>query len=146
LEHFHELSKESLKNRFLSYKKGLSKSDLKLFTEVDYINHFAFALLVEEKGLYRPIGSTRFIIDDHQKMRAEVAVTVIDKYQRKGMGMLLFGYLVKAAKEKGVQYFYATANADNIGIFKLLSHFGSLKKSNASNGFVEICLELSNEV
>jgi len=113
---------------------------------VDYVNHFAFALLVEEEGRYRPIGSTRFIIDEHERLRAEVAVTVIDKFQRKGMGMLLFDYLVQAAKEKGIKYLYATANADNIGIFKLLSHFGSLKKANASNGFVELCLELNNEV
>ena len=142
LEAFEKLSKESLKNRFLLLKKGLTKKELVLFTDVNFENHVAFVLIKIEGERLLPVGTTRFFIDDKDLTRAEFAVTVLDDFQRKGMGKVLLKYLVDAAKEKNIQTLHGSASTENEAIERLLKTQGEVKKKMISSGVVELSLSV----
>lgn len=83
-------SPESRYQRFLGARADLSASDLRYLTEIDGVDHFAFGALVwPDEG----VGVARFVRFDHEPEIAEPAIAVIDSYQNRGLGRLLFSML-----------------------------------------------------
>lgn len=105
LEHgFNNLSANSRQKRFFGGKRCLSESELRYLTEVDQMDHFALGVVAlnpqgeETEG----IGIGRFIRLATGAETAEVALTVIDRMQGKGIGRILLENLIAAAVERGV--------------------------------------------
>jgi RimJ/RimL family protein N-acetyltransferase len=122
---FAQLSPTSRYRRFLAPVRSLSDHDLYHFTHVDFIDHVAWvAELFDEVG--RPLaGVGRWIRSNNDPTVAEIALTVIDKYQRQGLGTALLRLLAASAMLLGVQYFEATVLAENQQARSLLSVFGA---------------------
>ena len=79
--------------------------------EVDYVDHFVW---VVTDGVDGPvIADARFIRDEDDLASAEVALTVADAYQGRGIGTLLLGALAVAARADGIERFHARALSDN---------------------------------
>lgn len=108
------LSPESRRRRFFSAKDRLSQSALAYLTEVDHADHFAWvALALDEPG--QPIvGVARYIRVAGEPDGAEFALTVIDEYQGRGLGGLLFEALVVVARANGIERFVAHVLNDNL--------------------------------
>jgi RimJ/RimL family protein N-acetyltransferase len=103
-------SPDTLYRRFLS-ARTLSPAVLKYLTEVDYVDHFVW---VVTDGIDGPvIADARFVRDHNDPALAEIAFTVADTYQGRGIGTLLVDALAVAARLDGVTRFYATVLADN---------------------------------
>jgi len=102
-------SRETLYRR---YQGGApSKGRLAYLFEVDYVDHFVW---VVTDGVEGPvIADARFIRDEDDPSSAEVALTVADAYQDRGIGTLLLGALAVAARVDGVKRFHARVLADN---------------------------------
>lgn len=115
---FARLSVESRRLRFLSDKSSLSPAELRYFTAIDHHNHEAFGAVnpVDGSGL----GIARYIrhLDDAQG--AEVAVTVIDEWQRRGLGTELLSRLADRARQEGIHHFTALVAAENVAVSALL--------------------------
>jgi len=139
---FQELSIESRKKRFLSPKKGFTEKELKIFTEVDYINHVALAIGKVVGETFEPCGSVRFFIDADNPNRAEFAITIIDKFQGQGIGRYLFEHLCLAAKERNLNELYGTASTENNKIVNLMKKMGDVKSKVITHGVVELSLKL----
>jgi len=122
VEGFAKLSPESRYARFMTPKKSLSASELVYLTEVDGFDHFAIAaarsrLVGRELGL----GTARFVRLVGQPDTAEPAVTIIDAFQGKGLGLLLLGRLVEAAWERDVRWFRSELLAENVAMKGLVA-------------------------
>jgi GNAT superfamily N-acetyltransferase len=119
------LSPTSRYRRFMSAVSRIPPRQLAYFTELDYVDHYAVgALAVDEPG--EPgIGVARYVRLADEPAVAEVAVTVIDDYQRSGLGTLLLEALAAAALENGVREFRAEILGDNHGARKLVRRFGA---------------------
>jgi acetyltransferase len=115
---FARLSVESRQLRFLTGKSSLSPAELHYFTEIDHHNHEAFGALNPVDG--RGLGIARYIrhLDDPQG--AEVAVTVIDEWQRRGLGTELLTRLADRARQEGIRHFTGLVAAENVAVAGLL--------------------------
>ena len=56
---------------------------------------------------------------------AEIAVTVCDEFQRRGIGKLMGDHLAMAARDRGIRYLTATMAADNDAAHRLFHHVSS---------------------
>jgi GNAT superfamily N-acetyltransferase len=87
LRGFERLSPESRYRRFLAAMPELSEEKVRYLTEIDHHDHEAIIALDERTG--EGIGVARYIRDPERRDAAEVAVTVIDDWQGRGLGTLL---------------------------------------------------------
>jgi GNAT superfamily N-acetyltransferase len=102
---------ESRYRRFLSAMPSLSESMVRYLTEIDHHDHEAMIALDEETG--EGTGVARFVRDAKRPASAEVAVTVIDDWQGRGLGTLLLEVLSARAREEGITIFTAMMLATN---------------------------------
>ena len=114
-------SPESRYNRFLGGKTKLTDADLRYLTAIDGVDHFAIGALISPN---EGIGVARFVRFGPQRDVAEPAIAVLDAYQNKGLGRLLFSRLVAAARERGIQHFHGSMLSDNTPMKSLLLAVG----------------------
>ena len=117
---FHELSPHSRQQRFLRPVSHLSDPLWRYLCNVDGRNHVALVAFDADES--RVVGVARFIRQSTNPSVAEVAFTVADAWQRRGLGSLLFDLLADAASRAGVVELVAHALPNNIAIRRLLAH------------------------
>jgi RimJ/RimL family protein N-acetyltransferase len=115
---FTRLSEQSRRMRFLLAKKVLTPAELHYLTEVDHHGHEALGALAD--GTDMGVGIARYIRDNRDPRSAEVAVTVVDDWQRRGLGTELLARLSNRAREEGIGRFTALVATDNVPVAGLL--------------------------
>jgi len=122
LDGFGRLSAESRQARFLIRKDELTDAEVRYFTDVDHHDHEAIVALSAGDG--RGVGVARFVraVDDDQA--AEVAVTVVDDWQRRGLGAVLLRQLLERALQEGIRRFTALIDDSNTAMLGLLRSLG----------------------
>ncbi len=115
---FARLSEESRRLRFLGPKPNLSPSELRYLTAVD--GHHHEALVAVDPVTQRGVAIGRFVRDPVDSSRAEVAITVADDCQHRGLGKLMLGRLADRARDEGIRRFMALVAEDNENMQKLL--------------------------
>lgn len=108
---FARLSQRSRRQRFLRDKDHLTVAELRYLTSVDHHDHEALGALSRDG---RGVGVARFIRDTEDPDSAEVAITIVDEWQGRGLGTKLLELLSDRARRVGVARFTATVAADNI--------------------------------
>jgi len=81
---FARLSAASRRMRFMGVKKDLSAAELRYFTDVDHHDHEALGAL--DRGSGHGVGIARYIRDADDPQAAEIAVTIVDEWQGRGLG------------------------------------------------------------
>jgi GNAT superfamily N-acetyltransferase len=141
VEGFRRLSPESRYRRFMSPIEELSQDQLRLLTEIDYVDHFAWvALDIDDPG-HPGIGAARYVRVPDEPEVAEAAVTVIDDYQGRGLGTLLLEALGAVALENGITRFRGHALEDNRPIREVLEAMGATT-AHDSPGMLRIEVDL----
>ena len=120
IESFKQLSAQSRYLRFMGPKPALHEKDLKFFTEIDYVNHMAWGALRKVPTGDQGIGVARYVRNPRNPKRAEAAVTIIDKFQHRGVGTLLIGALYWSALNSGIESFEGYILAENKSMMRLL--------------------------
>lgn len=116
---YDKLSNLSLYHRFFVVpQKDASKADY--LSHVDYDNQFA--LVAELSG--DVVAVARYHRDPARPDHAEVAFTVADALQGKGIGSLLFQRLAGIAREHRIAVFDAEVLKDNVGMIRVFEKSG----------------------
>ena len=112
VERFKSDGSFSRQTLYRRYQGGApTKGRLAYLFEVDYVDHFVW---VVTDGVDGPvIADARFIRDESDVASAEVALTVADAYQGRGIGTLLLGALAVAAGVDGIERFHGRVLSDN---------------------------------
>ena len=120
---FARLSARSRQLRFLTAKHTLSEAELRFLTEVDHQDHEALGALSPADG--RGVGIARYIRDPGDPRAAEIAVTIADDWQGRGLGTELLAQLSGRARQAGICRFTATVAYGNMAMTRLLQHMGA---------------------
>jgi RimJ/RimL family protein N-acetyltransferase len=120
---FGRLSPASRQMRFLGVKKELSAAELRYFTDVDHHDHEALGALDRAGG--HGVGIARYIRDAGDPQAAEIAVTIVDDWQGRGLGTELLAELSDRARQEGIRRFTALADTDNVAVATLLRNAGA---------------------
>jgi GNAT superfamily N-acetyltransferase len=123
LEGFGRLSVRSRHLRFMGGKNVLTAADVRYLTDVDHHDHEAVVAL-DPAG--RGVGVTRFVRDPCRRNSAEVAIVVVDEWQRRGVGRRLLSALAERADAEGITCFTGLMADDNTGVVALLRSAGAV--------------------
>jgi RimJ/RimL family protein N-acetyltransferase len=96
---------------------------LRYFTDVDHHDHEALAALDQAGG--HGVGIARYIRDAGDPQAAEIAVTIVDDWQGRGLGTELLARLSGRARSEGIRRFTALADAGNVAVAALLRNAGA---------------------
>jgi RimJ/RimL family protein N-acetyltransferase len=120
---FARLSARSRQMRFLTVKKELSAAELRYFTEIDHHDHEALGAVDRAGG--RGVGVARYVRSGEDPQAAEIAVTVVDEWQGRGLGTELLAQLSERARSEGIHRFTGLAAADNVATARLARRMGA---------------------
>lgn len=120
---FDRLSERSRRSRFLGNKARLSSAELRFLTRVDHHDHEALAAL-DRHG--RWAGVARYVRDREDRGSAEIAVTIVDEWQGRGLGSKLLELLSDRARAEGIVRFTATVALGNLASERLIRHAGGV--------------------
>jgi RimJ/RimL family protein N-acetyltransferase len=120
---FTRLSAQSRQMRFLTPKKELSPAELRYFTDVDHHDHEALGALNQADG--RGVGIARYIRHAEDPQAAEIAVTIVDDWQGRGLGTELLTRLSGRARQEGIHRFTALVADDNMAMAGLLRNMSA---------------------
>jgi acetyltransferase len=105
-------------------------------TKVDNDRRLGLVAITADSGqLIAHAGLER---DPRQPDRAEFAVTIADGYQGRGLGGLLLGRLVEAARQAGIGWLTGEVLANNHRMLNLLRHSGWAVRLRPSGGVVVV--------
>jgi GNAT superfamily N-acetyltransferase len=141
-EHGRGLSTESVYHRFMAYKRDLCDRDLQRFTELEFNQHVGMVAIISEDGLEHIIGVGRYVRTSNG--RAEVALSVIDRHQGRGIGTLLLKHLSRIAKHSGITEFEADVMADNVHMLDVVAASGFKLQKTHDSGLVHLLLRIDH--
>jgi acetyltransferase len=134
---FLRLSDASRHRRFLAPKPRLTAAELRYLTEVDHRSHEALLALAPDGRIvavarYAPHGPAGL---------AELAVTVEDKLQGRGIGTMLSFRLLAAAAANGIHTLTASMLAGNEAARALCARLG-FRMLGVHNGVIDAELQV----
>ena len=132
------LSPASRRLRFMSPIENLSRSQLAYLTEIDHESHLAWGVVVTGQ----PVAVARLVRLSGSPEIAEIAITVVDEWQARGIGKLLVRVLAEIGRSVGIERFAFEALPENKGIVRLLGYFGATHEF--SEGIVSGSLEIAS--
>lgn len=122
---FEQLSDRSRQFRFLRAMPKLSDSDLDAIIHPDRDGDLAIGALALGAVPAAPAGLARYVCLPDRPDRAEVAVTVVDRYQGRGLGTLLVAVLSRLACKRGLAAFVGLVSARNRRMRALFAELGA---------------------
>ena len=134
------LSRNTRYFRFLQPVEKLSRNELVYFTELDYVNHFAWCASIIDGEDETGVGIARYVRLPELDDTAEFAVVIIDTYQRRGLGKILLFMLSISAEGNGISRFKGYVHPENRGMLKLMKHVGAEQRN--SGGVCEVSFPL----
>jgi GNAT superfamily N-acetyltransferase len=135
---FERLSEQSRYRRFLTAKSKLSSTELDYLLDVDHSDHEAIVAIEPATGAM--LGIARYVRAKEDPQLAEVAVTVADDWQRRGVGRALLDRLTYRARREGIRRFNALVLSENRPALGLLEDVGETRRRRSA-GELELLIE-----
>jgi acyl-CoA hydrolase/GNAT superfamily N-acetyltransferase len=123
-EHYYTLPKEDVLTRFFCQKTIFGRAEMETRSHVDYVNDLTLVAVVGDFGFGRVVAVAESMKLISENM-AEVAFSVSEDFQGKGLGTLFLKKLAAAARENGIAGLVAytiPSNRAMINLFKTLPY------------------------
>ncbi|TMF50621.1 MAG: GNAT family N-acetyltransferase [Chloroflexi bacterium] len=136
------MSERTVYFRFFSPIKRMSDALAHRLAVVDYNDRFAIVATT-----HRPNAKERIVgVARYDRARgtdvAEVAVAVIDEFQRRGLGSALLAELARVGRAHGIKTFSLIVLPENREMLDLLRKMGWIHQAKLVGGVYEISFEL----
>lgn len=141
---FETLSPESQRRRFLAPIRHLNDAMLDhLVDDVDGVDHIALVLCAETSpDVYDPVALARMVRYADATDAADLAVTVKDDWQGRGVATTLLGVLVRR-RPVGVDRIVTEVLQDNPASLAMLRRLGPVELEDEGNGVYGVVVELA---
>ena len=126
------LSPAAKRFRFFGSVRELPSPELRRLCDVDGKYSMAFVATVLRNGREVEIGVARYAPYAGSNSR-EIAVTVADEWQHRGLGTTLVKHLIETAKLNGVTHLYSVGLADNRAVAALAKNLGMVSMRDPSD-------------
>lgn len=142
-EEFETLSPESKRRRFLAPVRHLSDAMLEhLVDDVDGVDHVALVLCAETRpDVYDPVALARMVRYADVTDAADLAVTVKDEWQGRGVATVLLEVLSRQ-RPVGVERIVTEVLQDNPASVAMLRHLGAVSLEDEGHGVYGVIVEL----
>ncbi len=120
---FRRCSEETVHRRFLSAVRSIGHADLRDFLDLDYRNRYAHVAMHGPPGHGKMIGLAQYSFDPQSGL-ADVAFTVEDDWQHRGIGTSLLQALLEVAKENIAEGVTAHVQVENSPMLKVFHRCG----------------------
>jgi RimJ/RimL family protein N-acetyltransferase len=140
---YEQLSVPARYHRFLSSVPRLTDAMLDtLVDDVDGVDHVALVLVaIDEDHDGEPAGVARMIRYPDRPDAADVAVTVLDRWQGRGVATALLAELLRR-RPKGVTTLVTVVADDNPASLAMLRRLGETTVAEAGSGLLDVVVEL----
>jgi len=125
---FYSLSDNSMYTRFISFRKDMPHERLQEFVIIDYTKEIAILAVIQDGEKEDIAGLGQYTINESNHT-ADVAFTVRDEYQNRGIGTELLSYLTQLAKRQGLLGFTAEVLVENEPMLHVFEKLLDVKKS-----------------
>jgi acetyltransferase len=140
--HHRTLSEQSIRMRFFSMVKTLSRESLIHLCHLDYSRELALvAEDTNDQGQREFLGIARYFMNP-QTRSAEFAVIVSDAYQGQGLGQHMMERLIVVARERGVRQLVGAVLRDNRRMLTLAKELGFRESNVVERDAIQIELDL----
>jgi RimJ/RimL family protein N-acetyltransferase len=141
-EAFSRMSERSVYFRFFSPLKRLPDEMAARLARVDYQDRFALVATSDRPDGREHIAGVARYDRAPGTDTAEVALAVVDEYQRLGIGSSLLGLLAQVAREHGIRRFSLIVLPENQTMLSLLRRLGWIHQARFQHGMYEIEFEV----
>ncbi len=139
LRQFHSrLSSETIYYRYFAPYPELSEKDVTRFTTVDHDQRVALVATVAGQI----VGVGRY--DRIDELDAEVAFTIRDDHQGRGLGSILLEHLAAAARERGIRRFVAEVLPSNRRMIGTFTEAGYKVAQEFEDGVIRLMFEIES--
>ena len=136
------MSERTVYFRFFSPIKRMSDALAHRLAVVDYNDRFALVATTHRpNGKERIVGVARYDRAPGTET-AEVAVAVIDEFQRRGLGGQLLAELARVGRAHGIMSFSLIVLPENREMLGLLRRMGWIHQAKLNGGVYEISFDL----
>jgi acetyltransferase len=115
------MSPEDLRLRFFAAMRGLSHKLAARLSHIDYDRDIA--VLASAEDAEEVLGVARFSADPDNHV-AEFAIAVRTDWHRHGLGHLLMAYLIRQARQRGIDRLVGEVLPENAAMLQLCREFG----------------------
>lgn len=143
VEAFRALEPRSIYQRFFFNKKELSEAELRRLTEPDNAREAVLVATIPTGIGERIVGLGRYTGDMEC---AQLAFTVEEDYQGRGIASILLRRLILLARENGIARFEAHVLAGNGPMLGVLRHSRLPATEREKDGIVTVTLALDGDV
>ena len=122
---FNKLSPRTVYHRFFGFMKELTDDQVEDLLNTDQKDHVAWSAfdVIDEELV--GVGVGRFRRSKEKPNEAELALTVIDEYQSKGVGSVLLAIMYYLASKNDITIFTGTILADNSRLIRRFKELGA---------------------
>jgi RimJ/RimL family protein N-acetyltransferase len=142
---FAGLDRETVYTRFFGYRSELPPAELARLGAIDFAREAILVATVPADGDEAIVGSARYVAyaASGGARAAEVAFTVEEDYQGKGIAGSLLACLVDIARRNDIRRFEADVLADNKAMRAVFARTGLPMRQRPDGGVVHIEIELA---
>ncbi|MDR7036159.1 GNAT superfamily N-acetyltransferase [Methylobacterium sp. BE186] len=133
-------SEQSLYRRFFGARRHFSDTEVAVFLNVDFENQVALVAVADEAGEARIAGGGRYVVT--RPGQAEVAFTVIDAFQGRGVGAVLMRHVIAIARRRGLGELIAEVLPDNAPMLKLFERCDLPLRRRREGSVIHVSLQL----
>jgi len=141
---FAELTREAIYSRFFWFKSGIEDSELRRIIEADFQRNVALLATLGSGDGEIVIGGASYVaLEAEPPFRsAEVAFTVEEDYQGRGLASLLLRNIVRIATEAGLARLEADVLASNVAMLSVFRRSGLPMTTRLDDGVLHLILSL----
>jgi len=145
---FGELERESVYTRYFTYKESLSDAELARVDAMDFVDDVMLIATIMRDAGEIVIASASYVAHAAAdgSRAAEVAFTVEEDYQGKGLAGRLLGHLILIARQSGIARFEADVLAGNKAMLVVFARSGLPMRQRRECGVVHVTLALTGTV
>lgn len=138
-------SPRTIRMRFFSMVKSLSRASMIRLCHLDYDREMAFAAVLEDSAGPHILGVSRYYLDP-ETGDAEFAVVVGDRWQGQGLGRHLMLRLMDVAWQRGIRRLVGQVLRENEPMLRLMRSLGFTVRPTDDQAVVEAVLEVERVV